>query len=86
MHLTLKYKRSILLFVAETKEEDNKKSKKKKSDKTKEKKIAALMEKYKDDQKFQEILRIHKRNSFEEWNLDAILNVGKEYEEKGPTL
>ena len=44
------------------------------------------MEKYKDDQKFQEFLRIHKRNSFEEWNLDAILNVGKEYEEKGPTL
>ena len=32
MHLTLKYKRSILLFVAETKEEDNKKSKKKKSE------------------------------------------------------
>jgi multiple RNA-binding domain-containing protein 1 len=38
------------------------------------------MEKYKDDRKFQEFLRIHKRNSFEEWNLDSILNVGKEFE------
>ncbi len=38
------------------------------------------MEKYKDDLKFQEFLRVHKRNSFEEWNLDSILNVGKEFE------
>ena len=38
------------------------------------------MEKYKDDLKFQEFLRVHKRNSFEEWNIDSILNVGKEFE------
>ena len=39
-----------------------------------------MMDKYKDDLKFQEFLRVHKRNSFEEWNLDSILNVGKEFE------
>ena len=53
---------------------------KKKSDKSKEKKVTKLMDKYKDDLKFQEFLRVHKRNSFEEWNLDSILNVGKEFE------
>ncbi len=44
--------------------------------------MADLLEKHKGDQKFKEFLRIHKRNSFEEWNLDSILNVGKEFEEQ----
>ena len=61
-------------------EEEPKKKKKDRSEKLKEKKVGLLMEKYKDDQKFQEFLRIHKRNSFEEWNFDSILNVGKEFE------
>ena len=79
----------FFLFSAEEKSpekpetsNDEKKKKKKKSDKLKEAKVAALLEKFKDDQKFQEFLRIHKRNSFEEWNLDSILNVGKEFEDQ----
>jgi hypothetical protein len=60
--------------------EGKKKEKKKKEKNSKEKKVSALLEKYADDKKFQEFLRVHKRNSFEEWNLDSILNVGKEFE------
>ncbi len=61
-------------------ETQNKKKSSKHEKNAKEKKVAHLMEKYKDDLKFQEFLRVHKRNSFEEWNLDSILNVGKEFE------
>lgn len=39
------------------------------------------MSKYKDDSKFQEFLRIHKRNSTGIWDNDAILEAGKAFQE-----
>ena len=70
---------------------DDEKAKAKKDKKTKKKekqaKVDALLEKYKDDHKFQEFLRIHERNSIASatWNNDAILQVGKSYEETDHT-
>ena len=51
--------------------------------KEKQAKVDALLEKYKDDQKFQEFLRIHERNSIatSTWNNDAILEAGRTYEQ-----
>ena len=42
----------------------------------------ALLLQYKDDPKFQEFLRVHKRNAAESWNNDAILEVGQSYKEE----
>ena len=68
----------------EEKSSDLPEKKKGKKEKKKEKqaKVDALLEKYKDDSKFQEFLRIHKRNSLasETWNNDAILEAGLSYE------
>ena len=64
---------------------------KKQKKKEKQAKVDALLEKYKDDAKFQEFLNIHKRNATASatWNNDAILDAGKTYEEDeeniGPT-
>ncbi len=55
---------------------------KKLSEKTKQKKVDALLAKYKDDEKFQEFLRVHKRNAIDGWNNDAILQVKKDFEEQ----
>ena len=53
----------------------------------KQKEVDALLEKHKEDPKFQEFLRIHQRNSSEAWNNVAILEVGKQYQdEKGHFL
>merc|ERR1712083_691110 len=46
----------------------------------KQKEVDALLAKYKDDPKFQEFLRVNKRNAAEAWNNDAILEVGKNYQ------
>ena len=56
---------------------------KKQKKKEKQAKVDALLEKYKDDAKFQEFLNIHKRNATASatWNNDAILDAGKTYEE-----
>ena len=56
---------------------------KKQKRKEKQAKVDALLEKYKDDAKFQEFLNIHKRNATASatWNNDAILDAGKTYEE-----
>merc|ERR1712083_1053982 len=47
----------------------------------KQKEVDALLTKYKDDPKFQEFLRVNQRNSSEAWNNDAILEVGKNYQD-----
>ena len=47
----------------------------------KQKEVDALLAKYKDDPKFQEFLRVNQRNSSEAWNNDAILEVGKNYQD-----
>ena len=60
----------------------DKKKERKKMQKEKYKEVHTLMEKYKDDPKFQEFLRVHKRNAAETWNNDAILQCGKAYEEE----
>ena len=56
---------------------------KKQKKKEKQVKVDALLEKYKNDAKFQEFLNIHKRNATASatWNNDAILEAGKSYEE-----
>ena len=56
---------------------------KKQKKKEKQAKVDALLEKYKDDAKFQEFLNIHKRNATASatWNNDAILEAGKTFEE-----
>ena len=70
--------------------EDIEAPRKSKKEKKKEKqaKVDSLLEKYKDDPKFQEFLSIHKRNATvtATWNNDAILEVGKTYEEDGENL
>ena len=47
----------------------------------KQKEVDELMAKYKDDPKFQEFIRIHQRNATEAWNNDAILEVGKQFQD-----
>merc|ERR1711997_662414 len=47
----------------------------------KQKEVDSLLAKYKDDPKFQEFLRVNKRNAAEAWNNDAILEVGKNYQD-----
>ena len=62
-------------------ENDNKKEAKlvkKERKKAKQAQVDALLLKYKDDPKFQEFMRVHKRNS-EKWNNDAILEMGQTY-------
>ena len=48
----------------------------------KQKEVDALLDKHRADPKFQEFLRIHERNSSEAWNNDAILDVGKQYQDE----
>ena len=64
------------------KTEKEKKKERKRLKKEKIKEVNALMDKYKNDPKFQEFLRVHQRNSTETWNNDAILQVGKAYEDE----
>lgn len=73
----------------EEEEEDERKIRKaKRAQKKAEKKqqVQALLDKYSDDPKFQEFMRIHKRNAAEGvWNNDNILEVGRTFEaEHGP--
>ena len=51
---------------------------KKERKKAKQEQVDALLLKHKDDPKFQEFMRVHKRNS-EKWNNDAILEMGHTY-------
>lgn len=61
---------------------DDAKPEQKLSEKSKQKKVDTLLAKYKDDEKFQEFLRVHKRNALDGWNNDAILQVEKEFDEQ----
>jgi len=54
-------------------------SKKNKKESSKQERVNALLAKYKDDKKFQEFLRVHKRNAIDGWTNDNILQVGKEF-------
>ena len=67
----------------ESEEHVTPKKDKKQKKKEKQAKVDALLEKYKNDAKFQEFLNIHKRNATASatWNNDAILEAGKSYEE-----
>ena len=68
--------------VIEKEKSDKAKRKEKKRLKIqKQKEVDALLAKYKDDPKFQEFLRVNQRNATEAWNNDAILEVGKNYQE-----
>ena len=64
--------------------EKEKKKERKRLKKEKIKEVNSLMDKYKNDAKFQEFLRVHQRNATETWNNDAIIQVGKAYEEDEP--
>ena len=64
--------------------EKEKKKERKRLKKEKIKEVNSLMDKYKNDPKFQEFLRVHQRNSTETWNNDAIIQVGKAYENDEP--
>jgi len=64
-------------------EKDTVKSEKEnKKEKKKQKKVNSLLEKYNDDPKFQEFLRVHKRNSVGTWNNDSVLELGKLYSQE----
>ena len=68
--------------VKEKEKSDKSKRKEKKLLKIqKQKEVDALLAKYNDDPKFQEFLRVNKRNAAEAWNNDAILEVGKNYQD-----
>lgn len=54
-----------------------------KKDKKKKKKAESILEQYKDDPKFQEFLRVHKRNDLESWNNDAIVELAEQFKTKG---
>ena len=64
------------------KESERKRKEKQKLKHQKQKAVDDLMTKYKDDPKFQEFLRVHQRNSTESWNNDAILKVGRDYQDE----
>ena len=64
------------------KESERKRKEKQKLKHQKQKAVDELMTKYKDDPKFQEFLRVHQRNSTESWNNDAILKVGRDYQDE----
>ena len=68
---------------SETSERTKKKKEKKKQ---KQKRVDELLEEYKDDPKFQEFLRIHKRNAEGVWNNDAILMAGQSFKENKSEL
>ncbi len=65
---------------------DGKKAKRNRKEEKRKKKEEAqrVLEKYRDDPKFQEFLRIHKRNSAGVWNDDAVIECGKDYSDQGP--
>ncbi len=62
-------------------QQEGKKEKKKKSKSKRREEADAVLEKYKDDPKFQEFLRIHKRNSAS-WDDNAVLDVAKTFQEQ----
>ena len=50
-----------------------------KEKKKKKKEVNSILDKYKDDPKFQEFLRVHQRNSAESWTNDSIVEVANLY-------
>jgi multiple RNA-binding domain-containing protein 1 len=74
-----------LKIVADDSDKAKKKARKL-AKKEKQKQVDSLMDKYKDDGKFQEFLRVQQgQKSSESWNNDAILQVGQTYEGGKPT-
>ena len=63
---------------------DVKEKSKKELKKEKQAEVDQLLVKHKDDPKFQEFMRIHKRNAAGSWNNDAILEMGRSYAENPP--
>ncbi len=63
------------------KEKDDSKKKKKKAKASRREEADALLRKYKDDPKFQEFLRVHKRNS-ESWNDTSVLEVARTFQQE----
>ena len=66
------------MFQEPEKEVNEKKSKDREKKKSK-KEVKSILEKYKDDPKFQEFLKVHKTSKSESWTNDSILEVANLY-------
>ena len=62
-----------------SKDAKRKRKEKQKLKHEKQKEVDKLMDRYKDDPKFQEFLRVQQKSHTESWNNDAILKVGRDY-------